>query len=313
MGKRYKTGLFFFCTLLILICSPSQGWGSSYHIKYLSSIDGGRTGQAFKGVSALYIDEDAGELYILDAGNGRVVITDLTGVPLFSFRLFKGEGAGLYSSLTVDKKGRILLSGGKDVVIFDYKGVFKDFMDLSTIPERENLNIQSIAVDGAGHVYLGSGGGNARIIELDPDGRFISETKSAGRFLNVAGLKAGDLLTFLDSGYYKVLQVDRTGVVKLSFGMLSSLLGGFSMPTSLALDNSRERILVVDTNRLMVIAFDMTGKPLFEFGGPQTFKWPRAVTTDKAGRIYVGDGTDKVHVFAVIEEDAGVAPPSPKD
>src|SRR4030066_1581295 len=105
MGKNI--GLFLFCTLLILICSPSQGWGSSYHIKYLNSIDGVRTGQAFKGITAIYIDDDAGELYILDAGNGRVVITDLAGVPLLSFRLFKEEGAGLYSSLAVDKKGRI--------------------------------------------------------------------------------------------------------------------------------------------------------------------------------------------------------------
>jgi len=311
MGKN--TGLFLFCTLLILICSPSQGWGSSYHIKYLNSIDGARTGQAFKGVSALYIDDDAGELYILDTGNGRVVITDLAGVPLFSFRLFKEEGAGLYSSLMVDKKGRILLSGGKDVVIFDYKGVFKGFMDLSSIPERDNLSIQSIAVDGAGHIYLGCGGEGARIIELDPDGRFISEIKSSGRFINVAGLKAGNLLTFLDSGYYKVLQVDRAGEVKLSFGLLSSLLGGFSMPSSLALDNVRERIVVVDTNRLMVIAFDMKGKPLFEFGGPQTFRWPRTVVVDKDGRIYVGDGGYNVDVLTVIEEDAGVAPASPKD
>ena len=99
------------------------------------------------------------------------------------------------------------------------------------------------------------------------------------------------MFTFLDTGYYRVLQLDRTGEIKLSFGMLSSLLGGFSMPSHLALDYSKGRILVVDTNRLMVIAFDMTGKPLFEFGGPQTFKWPRTLIVDKVGRIYVGDGT----------------------
>jgi len=100
--------------------------------------------------------------------------------------------------------------------------------------------------------------------------------------------------------------MNRDGEVTLSFGMLSSLLGGFSMPSDLAVDEERGRILVVDTNRLMAIAFDMAGKTLFEFGGPRTFKWPRALTMDREGRIYVADGTDKVHVFDVIEEDFSV-------
>lgn len=317
MIKKSKSVVLFLAwAFSALIWFPTQGWGgrdpSSYHIKYLKSIDGVRTGQALNGVNAIYIDEESGELYILDAGNGRVVITDLAGVPLFSFRIYKEDGPGSFSCLTVDKKGRILLSGGKDVAIFDYKGVFKSLMDLSTIPDRDSISIQSIAVDKTGHIYLGSGGGDARIIELDPDGRFIGEIKSSGRFLNVIGLKVGDVFTFLDSGYYKVLQLDRTGEVKLSFGMLSSLLGGFSMPTYLALDNVRGSIYVVDTNRLMVIAFDMTGKALFEFGGPQTFRWPRVVAVNKEGLIYVGDGTDTLRVFEVKEEALSLpAPPPP--
>lgn len=309
MINRYKTVVLLFPFLVLLNAFPSQGLeggASSYRPKYLYAIDGLATGQQLKGISALHIDEEAGELYILDSGNGRVVITDLKGVPLYTFRLFKDEGTG-FSSITVDKRGRILLAGGRGVAIFDYKGVFEGMMDLSGIPEKDGLTLQSVAIDRAGHIYLGSGGSNSRIIELDSAGRFVRQIKSGGKFLNVVALNAGSgAFTFLDSGYYKVTQVNRDGDVTLSFGMLSSLLGGFSMPSSLAVDEERKRILVVDTNRLMVIVFDMAGKPLFEFGGPRTFRWPRALTTDKEGHIYVADGADKVHVFDVIEEDFSV-------
>jgi sugar lactone lactonase YvrE len=303
--RRSCTIVASFLALLALSSYPFNAGGQeapAFRIKYLFSIDGKTTGIEFRTLNSLYLDDPAKELYVLDLGNNRVVITDLEGTPLYNFTLFKTKEV-IPADIVVDEKGRVLVAGGSGVAIFDYRGKFQRYMDLSSVPERENLGIQSIAMDGDGNIYLGAPGRAARIVTLDSTGAFISQIEARGRFINVKGLTVTDnSLTFLDSGKFTVWRLDKEGNEVVRFGKLSSLLGGFSQPVGLAVDEKRERILVVDSNRLMVVIFDLEGNPLFEFGGPRMFRGPRTLAVDARGRIYVADGTGIIRVFEVVED-----------
>lgn len=109
-------------------------------------------------------------------------------------------------------------------------------------------------------------------------------------------------ITFLDPATFSVYHFTKEGRFLAKFGKVSSLLGGFSMATAMDVDDEKRRIFVVDTNRMMVIAFDWEGTPLYEFGGPRMFRWPRALAVGRGGRIYVADNTGVIRVFEVVEE-----------
>ena len=86
------------------------------------------------------------------------------------------------------------------------------------------------------------------------------------------------------------------------FGKISGLAGGFSMPAGIDVDSAGGRIAVVDMNRLAIVYFDREGNFLYEFGGSDIFSWPSEVALDSRGRVYVGDASGLVRVFAIIEE-----------
>ncbi len=288
--------------LLFACIFPAKAEEVSYRLRFLGSWDGRTTGQRFDSIGAIFVDKKMDEIYILDRGNDRVVIVDLGGIPLYSFRP-SHEKDSSYFKLAVDGNGRILLLEQRKIAVFDFKGGFKGLLDLSGVPDRDTISAQSIAVDDENNIYLGTPGSNARIIKLDPDGKFISQIESAGRFINVVGLAVDDEgYVFLDTGSFTVFRLNKSGEVVGRFGGLSSLFGGFSMPSGLVLDRAKGRILIVDTNRMKVIIFNREGKPLYEFGGPQMFRWPGGISVDKEGHIYVADGTKYIRVFEVIED-----------
>lgn len=289
-----------FLLFISAVSTRAEEPSDKYRLKYLFSLDAKTTGYKLRGIIGMYVDETARELYILDGGNRRVVITDLEGTPLYNFRIPQDKDIS-FASIVVDKLGRIMIAGGKTIALFDYRGDFKGFIDLSSIPDNENMLIQSVDVDTRNHIYIGSGGSDARIIELDENGRFISQIKADGKFMNVNSLNVYNGYTFLDAGNFRIIRLNESGEVAVKFGVLSSLLGGLSMPSGLAVDKLNDRIIVVDTNRMKVILFNRDGRALYEFGGPQMFRWPRAIAVDRQGHIYVGDGSDNVRVFEVVE------------
>ncbi len=174
--------------LLLSSSAHAQLMETRYTLKYLFAIDGKATGQKLTSVSRIYIDEFSNELYFIDTG--RVVITDKQGYPTYHFPLFKpGEIPDVNAEdIAVDSNNKILVGGGKGIVSFDYRGRFKGVIPITGISSRDQFGIQSMTVDSEGNIHVGTGGSGARVIKLDPQGRFISEIKSEDRFINVRGL-----------------------------------------------------------------------------------------------------------------------------
>jgi DNA-binding beta-propeller fold protein YncE len=252
----------------------------SFRTKYFFTIDARTTGKTFGAVTSLRIDESARELYILDPTNDRVVIADLEGIVLHTFTLYRRVYP---TDIAVDAKGRLFVAGEKRVAVFDYKGVFEEYLDLSGVPDSDNLLIQSIVVGREGRIYLGIGG-KGRIITLDSEGKFISQIEAKGRFINVRGLTVNDEFTFLDPGHIQVYRLDREGKMVLSFGR-----------------DKNGRIYVTDNNRRALILFDDEGNPIWEFGGPRIFASPSRLAVTEGGMIFVADRT-KIRAFEIIEE-----------
>ncbi len=279
-------------------------------IKYLGGFDARLSGDPLGWVDDIVIDEDNEEVYLLDRSKKRIVVTTKDGIYLYHFRytLSKVNQACCFS---LDRRsGDIFVAEPKRIVVLNYRGEYKREIPLDNIPEKEKLEIQAIYIADDGNIYIGDSR-TGRIIVLDTNGKVIKVLdKKITRASNFKGLrvKEGELV-FLDSGRAKVHRLTLDGRIHRMFGRLSSLLGGFSLPATLRVDWERRRIIVVDTNRMMVIAFDMNGNPLFEFGGPRVFRWPRAVAVSREGNIYVADMSGTIRMFEIIEVKEEAPPP----
>lgn len=296
----------------------SQGTadGHTFIIKYLYTIKATASGEHIGNIDSLFVNNKHEELYILDSGNKRALITDLKGAFLYQF---KYDGAGTPIGIVATEDGLIYIADEKRVAVFNYRGVHQKDLDISTVPDKDKMVIQSFAVDGD-MIYIGDNA-NSRIVVMDrKQETFITQFKE--------GLGKNIFLGMDDTGIYirdpatfSVYRLDKSGKPLGSFGRVSSLPGGFSMTVDMTVDRKNGRVIVVETNRAAIIFFDREGTYLFEFGGPEVLKWPRTVAVDDKNRVYVSDSTQTVRVFEIIEEAPVVtakigpppAPEPPKD
>ncbi len=279
-------------------------------LKYLGGFDAKLSGDPLGWVDQMVIDEENEEVYLLDRAKKRIVVTTKDGVYLYHFR-YTLAGVEQVCCFSLDtRSGDIYIAEPGRIVVLDYRGEYKKEVPLDNIPEREVLEIQSIYVADDGNIYMGDSRGG-RIVALEPAGKVVRILdRKTTRASNFKGLTVkGEEVVFLDSGRAKVHRLTMDGRVHKIFGRLSSLLGGFSLPTTLRVDWDRRRIIVVDTNRMMVIAFDMNGNPLYEFGGPRVFRWPRSIEVSREGNIYVADMSGVIRMFEVVEVKEEPPPP----
>lgn len=282
----------------------------NFKTRYLLTISAVTSDYPFNEIRDLFIDSKHEELFVLDNGNKRVVITDLNGIFLYQFKYLdagiKTRPVGIASA----EDGLLYIAEEKRVVITSYRGVYKRVLNVSTVPDAAQMAIQSIAVDGD-KLYIGDVG-NKRIIALDRKREeFISQFKDIqlmdrkskkNRLMrNFYVAAADDGLYVDDPAGFAIFRLDKKDGKPLAvFGIVSSLAGGFSMPIDMTVDRKTGRVLVVDWNRLAVIVFDKEGEFLFEVSGADIFRGPNAVAAYD-NRIYVSDGSI-IRVFLATEE-----------
>ncbi len=168
----------------------------------------------------------------------------------------------------------------------------------------------SAAVDGNGRIYIGNADtGNVEVYNTDlnllfklgfGDGEF---TKPGA----IATGSAGDIYV-ADSDADKIKIYNLDGTYKTSFGSSGSGNGEFTFPTSIAIDEVSQELIVSDLQIIQteygpikgarVQIFDMAGgfkRSFGEFGqGDGKLTKPMGVAVDKEGRIYVTDAYQNV-------------------
>lgn len=268
-------------------------------VRYLYSIDAKASGTALNGASSISVDNLNSELFILDRASRRVVITDLEGTFLYQYS-FASAHLDLPLDMAVGKNGKVYFADTNHITIVDYDGKFIKKLDVSNVPSNKKIVFQSVGVSDK-YIYVGDID-SQRILVFDLETtEYITEFKE-GLGNNIYLAIDADRIFSLDSTGFSVYYHDLDGNPKGRFGKISGLPGGFSMPTSIAVDSTNGRVAVVDLNRVAVIFFDREGNFLYEFGGSKLFSWPKSIALDSRGRVYIGDGSGTVRVFAIVED-----------
>lgn len=217
----------------------------------------------------------AGDLYVVDALNGRVHCFANDGKYKFSFGEHTPVGeesaapAGTFSypfGLFIDSKDQVWVSDVKnnDIQAFTADGKFVKRIKVATEPGAEDFRPNSI------HVY--------------DDGRILST----------------------DAGNHRIVILDQSGKVLKSIGSRGSEPGQFIFPDGLTVlpDGT---ICVVDVINCRIQEFDPEGNFIRAFGEPGqtagTFGRPKAITFDDQGHLWVSDAmANLVQVFTVEGE-----------
>ncbi len=247
----------------------------------------------------LSLDRKHNEIYVM-AGKS-IVIFDNQGSQLFWFNVKNS-----FHSLQISPNGDIYIADNFGISVFNYRGTFKKKLDLSTNPNFESLNIQTMHIGQDNRIYIGDGN-KGHIIILDLNGKFLHQFGKKGSregelrsFHKIATEK--DRIYTLDPPLFKISVFDKSGKFLFRFGRISGLAGGFSQPVGMEV--YRDMIYVIDVSRMVAIAFDKDGNFQFEFGGEengQQFLWPADINVDNDGKIYVADGGNKmVQVYKVV-------------
>lgn len=300
----------FVLLIILLTYGASISYGedpSDYRIKYLDSFNAILSGQPIGYIDKIVTDPSNEEVYLLDSYNGRIVVVDTLGIFLYEFNYYIEGVKGSVLSFDIDSKtGDIYVATALEIYVLNFRGKLKSkIFSSASHKEVAPFGIQDIdfaRTDDGPKIFIGDNR-QGRMFSINPDGSGLIVISSDDVYIqNYKSLVfVDDSFVILDSSRFTVVRIDKEGNFLHSFGKLSSLLGGFSMPVKLTVDARSRRIFVVDTNRSMLICFDWNGKPLFEIGGPDIFKSPRSIAIDDEGRMYVGDASGFIRVFQIID------------
>lgn len=206
--------------------------------------------------------DDAGNIYIADTVNSRIVVLDDLGKIKFVFGKL-GEKPGELSApmaVAVDTKAQKIYvadSSNRRVQVFKTSGEFLSVFDLNKeLGEKEKpVRPIGIAVSSEGNVYL-SDADNSYIRVYDPLGKLL-----------------------------------------FKFGGFGAQDGKFCLPVGLFIDKA-DKVYAVDMNNARLQIFDKEGEFLAKLGSAGdtkgSFGKPKAVCADDRGFIYVSDAANLV-------------------
>lgn len=271
-------------------------------IRYMYSINAKASGMPLVVATGIWMDRVNGELYIIDPGNNRVVVTDAEGTFLYQFKFEDAGLPGDPNAIAVNKKGDLYVSVEGRLFVLDYRGEYKREIELGSMLGAV-FSVQSIYFDPQDeYLYLGgSGRESGRVLVLDKMEKLIFSF--SGNFRNVYGLQANsEGIYFLDPAIFQVFHFNKKGELIKQFGGVGETGGGFSMPQDLIVDD-KGRIAVLDANRTLILFFNKETQFLVSFGGKETFERPRAMSFFPGKRLlFVADQSGYIRVFRVIDE-----------
>ncbi len=248
----------------------------------------------FSNPQGIYVSED-GTAYIAEMGNQEVVVCGRDGRVLqvlgapqstllpdnFNYQPHK---------VVVDKSGRIyVLSKGvyQGIVYLEPDGTFIKFFGANNVEMTLQRRIRKIWKDilsdkaaatmqafnpieygnlfmgGEGYIYAvaaGSESGAALITRLNPLGiDTLPAMKENGRNTSVyadVAVDANGIMTFLDTTYGNIYQVDENGSLMFAFGGLGNQVGLFKKPVSLVA--MEDRLYIMDADKNTITEFELT-------------------------------------------------------
>ena len=156
----------------------------------------------------------------------------------------------------------------------------------------------AVAVDSQKRIWV-LDGVNSRIVVFSSDGKYLAQfgKKGSGRgeFNSPLGLMidSKDRIYVADSKNHRIQILDDRGSPLSEIYVPPDKYRSLSDPTDMALDESRQQLVVVDNDNHRLLIFNKKYELASEVGGvgyeDGKFRYPYALCLDKSGNIYVTD------------------------
>jgi DNA-binding beta-propeller fold protein YncE len=228
--------------------------------KRLSSIG---AGGAFQNPSSV-VSDAAGNLYVSDAGQGKITVFDARGSSRVVLPLVGSKPVALAIN---EALGRLYVvdRNNHEVLVLGLNGkkLFK-FGGFGDADGKFNLPL-SIVLDRAGTVYV-LDGGNFRVQIFDAEGKFISKFGTVGdhqgTFANPKGIAVDSEghIYVTDAAFSNFQIFDQQGNALLFVGGLGPNPGYFHLPGGITIDEN-DRIYVADQFNKRVQVFQYLPAP----------------------------------------------------
>lgn len=338
---RWQRSAVFLCLILSMFC-VSPAWvladedakGAdaaareefSYEVVTVLTTDD--RGDHLRMPSGLFFDSRADELYVLNGGDGQIIVYGPDFFPQES--LGKGRGINTPVDGVFTSEGNILIpqSGGPGqsprLTMINSAFLPVKEISLAGVPDITNFFPAHIAVGKDGAIYL-TGLESSRVLMLSADGSFsrwlmvpvgsggvyqaygADQQGKTAKIRNVAVDSLGNLF-LLSEETSKTYVFDPQGNYLFAFGTKGGAEGKLSRPRALAIDEKNKCIYVVDYMRHTVLIYDFTGAFRFEFGGlgwsAGWFNYPVDIVVGRQGQVVVADlFNQRAQVFGVTVSD----------
>lgn len=266
--------------------------------------------QPLRNPSALHYDSKAGEVFVADAGNHRVVIYDSELRPKYSFdhfvpdqrsgRTIKGEPR----DVAVNSVGEILLIDNlaSYVGVFDYRGKLLEKIYPKALYGDTSLAVkpQCLAVDEADNLYVAVSGDVTTVLVLDS---LFNLKRMIGQRGGGEADFSSPMACYVHRGKLYVTDLYANPAVKV-FDTAGTFLFGFaghdidrgdvSFPAGITVmetSSGNIRIWVADGLRQVIKVFDETGEFSEVVGGygfnPGEFRYPSDIADLGGGAFCV--------------------------
>ena len=308
----------FLVLFLLGLCSLTVSSFASQRFQPVYACEGASVGTAFSMPLGIFFDTYRNECYVADSGNGRVVVCDDRGMPLYHFNHYVErdgkKSPGQPKRVVVDREGRIFLIDAlvAYIDVLDFRGRRIDRIFPPTDSSTEDVRFGAIALAPDGVVVATLTCRPARAVFISSELEIVEivtlKAPEADRqsITGVAVDAEGRIYVTDPFAVEAMVQVyDSTGAFVFGFGKHDIGSANFSLPTDISVTDSGE-LWVVDTIRQVASCFTRTGEYVTSVGGlgegPGTFYFPSAVTTDGGGQVFVVErGGNRYQCFQAIE------------
>jgi DNA-binding beta-propeller fold protein YncE len=243
--------------------------------------------------------DGTGNLYVVDAGNARVLKFDPSGKLVLTFGK-KGSGQGQFqqaSHIALSREGNVLVLDGETSWIQIFTPAGKPVGRIGG-PEMSLYHPSGLAVGTDGTIFVVDTGGN-RVLPIGPDGKARPPITSAGKY---ALSQPTDI--YLDPrGGLHIYQIAGAKTPSLFFHLSATgeLEGQWLAPDAPStLDSVRAvlasdgRVFATDPQNQTVRVYDADGasyRPLhLEGDNVAPFRVLSGIALDAQGHVYVADG-----------------------
>jgi len=268
-------------------------------------------GRPLRSPSSLFLDEQAGELFVTDQGNNRVLIYDRMLQPKFSFvhyvkdrtsdRIVKGEPR----AIVVTSRGDIvLLDNYVDYVeVLDFRGFPLERIYPNKLLGDTTLSIkpQCVAIDSRDNLYIGTAGDLVGIIVVDDHMQFkrvIGDDQTGdGKLQTMLTIQTWrDTLLVTDLYAEPAIKIfDTLGNYIRGFGGHDIEEADVSFPSGITAyydtKTDQELMWVTDGLRQVVKVYHGDGSFLGYVGGfglgPGEFRYPASIAASGDSVLYI--------------------------